>query len=266
MLSVTILNWEKYNPRKDVIRSSWFRLENDLLEHPDFFSFSNGEMLSLIYLFSQASKRNTGSLSINFEHAQVVCRIKEKDLRSAIDKLLELKVISVHDTSAYADVTPTVRARPDPAATNERTNDTNERNEHAQLKPSDREFEEAYAEYPRKEGKSRGMAKLKAQIKTTASLKDFKAAVGRYLEHTRQHAVEPKFIKHFSTFVTEWKDWLDPMTGNVIKIQKALPASQPRYIERTDDEADERSPERLKQLLSQIGAGNAMDAVLKASR
>jgi hypothetical protein len=73
---------------------------------------------------------------------------------------------------------------------------------------------ESYRAYPRKEGKSTGFRKLKAEIKTAEDAKSFRDAVARYAEHCRAKQTDAQYIKHFSTFVTSWRDWLDPDTGS----------------------------------------------------
>lgn len=232
MVKVTILNWEKYNPRNDVKRPSWFRVENSLLADPDFFSFNNGEMLGWIYILSLASKANSGSIFVNFDHAQVVCRIKEKDLRSALEKLEQLSIITVHvtDTSRTRNADDTHLH-----ATNERTNITNEHYEHytptrtgtgesvSKFVLKDSHIEYIYALYPRKEGKASGFKKAKSEIKTENDLENLRLAVEKYSAHVSSKGIEPKFIKHFSTFMGCWQDWLDENHGSATASGKSDP-------------------------------------------
>lgn len=126
-IEITILKWREYNPRSDVKKPSWFRFDNRTIENSDYCSWSGDHFKVLIYLFSQASQRNSDTLRISPEHAKRVCMIKEKDLHEVIQKLLFLKVIivhdtrtlrerDVHDTSAYAtlqDITLQDRTRQD---------------------------------------------------------------------------------------------------------------------------------------------------------
>lgn len=86
-MEITILKWDKYNPRKDIKHPSWFALSNRFLEDPDLFGFEPAELKAMLYLFCQASQKNSADVSINFQHAERVCQIKNKDLRSAIEKL-----------------------------------------------------------------------------------------------------------------------------------------------------------------------------------
>ena len=61
---VTILNWEKFNPRNDIKFHSWFRLQNTIFEDPDFFSLSHAEKLFWLYLLCSASKKRSAEIKI----------------------------------------------------------------------------------------------------------------------------------------------------------------------------------------------------------
>jgi hypothetical protein len=105
---ITILNWNKHNPRKDVKRPSWFSFDNRMIEDEDFFGFNHGEFKAWIYMLSRASQKQIDTLKLNSEHAQKVCNISPEDFDSAVQKLAseDLKLIEVH-----TDVTSTLRAR-----------------------------------------------------------------------------------------------------------------------------------------------------------
>jgi hypothetical protein len=94
-ITVEILNWAKYNPRKDVTRPSWLRLENGLLESPEFTDFTHEELIAWIYILSQSSKKYSPRVTIFFEHAHRVRKISPKALRSAISKLVKLATVRV---------------------------------------------------------------------------------------------------------------------------------------------------------------------------
>lgn len=81
-------------------------------------------------------------------------------------------------------------------------------------------LESVYKTYPRKEGKTKGLAKLKTQIKTPEDLEHLKAAVKNYRAKLESSGTETEFIKHFSTWVGEWRDWIDPETGTIRAVKK----------------------------------------------
>lgn len=103
-------------------------------------------------------------------------------------------------------------------------------------------FETLYAKYPRKIGKKRGMELCKTYIKTPEALIAAHKAVERYSDHLRVNKVEPRFIKHFSTFMNSWEDWCDESAGkseNFVRsgltIQEILAAKKRR-------EEDDKTP------------------------
>jgi len=75
-------------------------------------------------------------------------------------------------------------------------------------RPQNQDLEEIYQSYPLKKGKSGGM-KLAQKLKPE-QLPLLKKSIQAY----RLKITDPKFIKHFSTFMGEWEDWLDPNAGS----------------------------------------------------
>lgn len=69
------------------------------------------------------------------------------------------------------------------------------------------DFEAVYQKYPLKKGKSRGMKKIQREIKKPVDFERFSKAVDNYANEVKN--TEPRYIKHFSTFVSEWTDWVD---------------------------------------------------------
>lgn len=125
-VELEILNWDKYNPRKDLKTTSWLRLSNTTLEDPDFYDFAHAELLTWIYILSLASKKQSGLVRVHLGHLERIRGIKESEAKGAIEKLQQLQCVRVTGASVYADDAPTLRAQ---HTTNERTNVTNERNE-----------------------------------------------------------------------------------------------------------------------------------------
>lgn len=63
-----------------------------------------------------------------------------------------------------------------------------------------------YRAYPRHEGKTKGLARLKAQIKTQA---DYDALVLAAERYRNSQKVREGFVKHFDTFANCWRDYLE---------------------------------------------------------
>lgn len=84
------------------------------------------------------------------------------------------------------------------------------------------DFDSVYQEYPRKEGKSKGIDKCQAQVKNEADFQALRSAISRYKAHCEGKGIEPQYIKHFSSFMASWRDWLDPATGtSTIKAEES---------------------------------------------
>ncbi len=198
-ITVTISKWDKFNVRKDYTNPRWFAMSNRLLEDEDFLRFSAEEIKAWIYILSKASQKNCATVRLDVFHANQVCRIKPLLLKSTIKRLSDMGTISVQDSSD---------ARTHSALYREEQNKTeNNKTKHFDL-------ELVYQKYPRRVGKQKGMDKLKAQIQTQKDFDDLTLALSHYVDHCRLKQTEEKFIKHFSTWVSEWRDWIDPSTGS----------------------------------------------------
>lgn len=66
------------------------------------------------------------------------------------------------------------------------------------------DLEAAYENYPLKEGKSKGIQKLSREIKTQ---EDYEALLRAIDKYSRSEKVSNGYIKLFSTFASEWRDW-----------------------------------------------------------
>lgn len=78
---------------------------------------------------------------------------------------------------------------------------------------SEKDLEEFYSHYPRKQGKTPGMRTARAQIKTHDDLERLRQALVHYKLYLKAQGVAKEYVMHFSTFMTQWKDWLDENHG-----------------------------------------------------
>ena len=174
-ITVTITNWEKYNPRKDQKKPSWFRMSNDLLDHPDFVDFSPIEFHAMLYILSQASKRNCSNIELVFAHAML--RNVAKDvLISTLNKLEQIQFVQLTQNIRAIDFT-------DEHATNERTN---ERTPQLQLARAGTpaalfEFDRFAKKYPKPKG-PKAEERFHEQIKTEQDIADLDTALKNYMK------------------------------------------------------------------------------------
>lgn len=97
------------------------------------------------------------------------------------------------------------------------------------------DFKSAYARYPRKEGKAKGLAKLKASIKTRAAFDRFDQALNNYVKKVEVEQIESTFIMQFSTFAGgRWEDYVEyvpsPKNGKATPgYRSPMPAAKETY-------------------------------------
>lgn len=213
-LTIRIPNWEKYNPRKDVANPRWFALQHSIFEKHEVLGLSPIEFRIWVYFLCLASKSETrGTFRILLRILSSVLTVSEKEALRAIKKLESFQLIAQPTSRGrYVDVTRTFATLQD--------NTEQDRTEQNTLAQADArasvsfDFESVYRDYPRKVGKAKGLKICKAQIRTEEDFEALKLAVEHYLDYCTKNATEVRFIKHFSTFMGEWRDWLDADAGS----------------------------------------------------
>lgn len=76
-----------------------------------------------------------------------------------------------------------------------------------------------YTLYPRKMGKTPGYKTAHAQCKTLEDLSLLEFAVKNYLAHLKREETEKDYILYFSTFMHQWRDWIEDDVGSVLDIK-----------------------------------------------
>ena len=260
-----INNWEKYNPRKDYKRPWWFSFNNNFFFDSDFYSFNDAERLFWIYLLCEASRYNKdGLVKLNHDHAQKVLNQTKKQVESGLDKILKISIVSEH---LYGICTESVRnlyATEHNITEHNRTNTTDFAPRKAARDSFD--FEIAYKEYPRKEGKAKGLLKCKAQVKTQEDFDLLLKAIRNYSNHLKRENTEKRFIKHFSTFLEagQWRDWLEAETGKVAApVARAGPDKVLEELKRMDENKIPKDAQvnNAKDILATLKKGFTVDGL-----
>lgn len=131
LIGIVFKNWDLYNSRKDVTKSSWFRFEHSFFDSSQFYGWSPLDRTIFVYLLCEASKQTKPGqnlVRVNPSHATACTSGILKDLHRVIKKLKQLQIVEIRTLRGrYADVTPT-------CSTNE-TNETNERTKEENPKP-----------------------------------------------------------------------------------------------------------------------------------
>lgn len=94
-MRITVLNWDKYNPRKGIKNPNWFALSNRLFEDSSLYGFTHSEMLCWIYILCECSRQNKqGTVTVNALHAHRAALINTTVLKSTIKKLYSLRIVT----------------------------------------------------------------------------------------------------------------------------------------------------------------------------
>lgn len=228
-MEIQFVNWTKFNPRKDVKRPSWFRMENNIVENPEFFDLTPTQFKTLVYLFCLSSKKDGRPFEINLTHAERVAQVTENDIEIVVALLVRIGTIKVTNTRPLRPRNVHGTSLP---ATNERTNEQDERTNKvlgndgsspdsgSKLPKTTFDLEQIYAAYPRKRKKGEGLKKLAKDIKTQADFDDCLKAAQNYTRDVANK--EPQYKMAFSTFANNWRDWvaLEPELGPETPISK----------------------------------------------
>jgi hypothetical protein len=205
-VTVTVLSWDKHNPRKDIKHPAWFALSNRVTEDPKLFALTGDEFKAWIYVLCQASQKNNATVEIFFEHASRAGGISVDAMKSALAKL------------SSAGVTETLRTRTQSVRKRTRTSrdttlqtlqtDTTNSIAHAKA------FASFWEGYPNKKGKTKAEALYKKILANGESPEALLTAREKYREQLKKEGTDAKFILHGPTFLARYKDFLDPDYGS----------------------------------------------------
>lgn len=120
-LKITVLKWDEYQPRKDVKKSSWFRMEHAIMLSTKHLGLTGGDILGLLYILSLCSEENSKTVQIVPEHVAIFSRIGEGAFLGVVEKLVSVGLVRAENTSTLREKHAHVSLR-----TNERDERTNE--------------------------------------------------------------------------------------------------------------------------------------------
>lgn len=198
---IHILNWEKYQGRgREWNNPTWLRIQNNLPEHELWDELSDIELRAFIYILCVVSKKGhkTGKITLNLKNASRLSSIKPQIFISTLKKLERLQIIPCGRP---------VESRSDPGeriATEQNTTEQNRTNTCAF------DFESLYLDYPRKKGKKKGLEICEKRISNEKEFELLRRAIGNYREYVMKEKYEPRYIKHFSSFMGSWEEWIEP--------------------------------------------------------
>lgn len=217
-IEVKVVGWDKYNPRKDRKNHTWFKFSNDFFNSQSMFSCTVSEQVLFISVLCMCSKKCSDTVSLNMEWCSKVCSDTVYNTHQIFKKLEQLKVIELCCSKPQPKEK---KKKPEEDKMVPRNGCANEHmlpekqapTKEVQGHLSDDQlsifFEDLYRDvFPRKQGKTRGLKKCKTDVKKS-ELKDFEIAIHNYSNYVEANDIKREFTKHFSTWVSEWRDWID---------------------------------------------------------
>jgi hypothetical protein len=105
---IRISNWTLYNPRTDVKKPSWFRLEHDWLTDHEFFDLTSDQKLVWIAILSEASRKQSSVVKISQTMISAIVRTTPDVVDQTVTYLADKNII---ERVSDVDVTSALRAR-----------------------------------------------------------------------------------------------------------------------------------------------------------
>lgn len=199
-MQLEIINFEKFNPRTDRKKHSWFRLENDFINDEKLFKLSPIEKFVWIGLLAFRSKKMEQIFDLDLEYLAEQLKVKKNIISSAIQKLSNAKALKIHEPVITGNQSVSTGS-----PTNERTD------EQTNSECAEKEFETAWEKYPNKVDKGDARLRYFRLIKTSEDAKLLLEAIPKYVSNCHR---ENRKYKHFATFLgTEgnprWQEWVN---------------------------------------------------------
>lgn len=200
-VEIELIHFDSLIKRKDYKRPTWFAIETDILLHPDFLNVTGNEFKAYIWICSVAAKLNCGKVRVYPELCSRQSGISKKDVELCIEKLTGKRF-------AERICTDSVQ-RPNDVV--QKTSATIQYNtiQSISFKLPESEIEKRYQKYPKKVGKHQGNEKMKKIIKSNEDLAAFDKALENYITLCKLENRETKYIKAWSAFVNQHKDFVE---------------------------------------------------------
>jgi len=93
---ITIVNWEKYNPRSDVKHTTWFRVENTLLDDAAIYRLDNDAKMVWIALLARASQHMSGAFELEVGQISARLRVMDAKVEESLKDLQLAKRIQIY--------------------------------------------------------------------------------------------------------------------------------------------------------------------------
>lgn len=115
-IEIEIVNWEKYNPRKDRASHNWLRLEKSFFRDQKTFHLTDSQRLFFLFLLCEACEEQSGRVKLNIEYVSMLRKMTKNRIIEDLQVLAEAVTIRLPDGNQSVTNCLTTNVR-----TNERT-------------------------------------------------------------------------------------------------------------------------------------------------
>ncbi len=126
-VSIKIVNWDKYNPKRAQKTYTWLRLDHGIISDKKLYGLDPDQKFAFIAMLCEASKDNKGEFQINLQWLADQTTVKLSKITTMVVFLEQAGIISVGKAIEKPDATihytGTTPDYPGTTPTNERTNE-----------------------------------------------------------------------------------------------------------------------------------------------
>lgn len=224
---IEVFDWEKFQGRRDVTHSSWFKFYIKFWNDPRVERLSVKERYFFVWLMSICCEQSSSVCTFSVRTASKNTSIRTRYVQVVIDHLEQNQLVKIirrdghvarkkeRKTDRGGLTTAGLQAGSFPK---EDTPDfvlTPPPTPAPPKKGPALDFDALYLGYPRKEGKKDGMRTCRNSIKTVADYERFRGAITRYVANLKRKKTESRYVMKFSTFANNWEEWTSPDAGTV---------------------------------------------------
>lgn len=106
MVSITILNWDKYNPKSDRTRHKhWFRINQNSAMSGGLFGLSAEQCWVWVQLLAECCRKDSETIDVRPERFAKLCNVTQKTFLEAVEILNENNTLTINRQATDSEPT-----------------------------------------------------------------------------------------------------------------------------------------------------------------
>lgn len=198
-IKLTIVKWREFNPPSDFVRHPhWFRINQNIITSMSLFGMNPQQKWVWICILTECSRKNSDTINVKITYIASISGTSTRTVVQAIETLKENGSLSVDCQLTDSSLT-----------THNTTLQTNTTNITKHICPVF-DFEKVFEKYPKRpnQNKERAFKTLQSTVNTELDLELCVKAAIHYQRYVTHQKVEQQFIKQFSTWSNQWREWI----------------------------------------------------------